>query len=83
MLCLCYWHLRRVSLFWLIVVFAVHCRGGAADDIAAYCQSGIAEDNDVYHQTCILVAARLKKTASPIAMAAQPKMVPHIVVAAR
>ncbi len=32
LLCLCCWHLCRVSLFWLIVAFVVHCCGGAADD---------------------------------------------------
>jgi hypothetical protein len=49
--------LCRASLFWLIVVFAAHCRGGAADgkkwcgaaeDVGAYHQSAAAEDNTAY-----------------------------------
>jgi hypothetical protein len=34
------------SLFWLIVVFTAHCRGGVADD--KKCR-GAAEDDGVYH----------------------------------
>jgi hypothetical protein len=39
------------SLFWLIVVYAVHCCGGATDYNDAYHQSGAAEDNNAYHQS--------------------------------
>ncbi len=38
-------NLHCASLFWLIVVFAAHCRGGAADD-KKWC--GMAEDNYAY-----------------------------------
>ncbi len=31
LLCFCCWHLCHMFLFWLIVVFPAHCRGGAAD----------------------------------------------------
>jgi hypothetical protein len=32
---LCCWHFCCVSLFWMIIVFAMHCLGGTADDNAA------------------------------------------------
>ncbi len=51
LLCPCHWHLPRASVFWLIVVFAAHCHGGAAGDNATYRQSGVAEDDDAYHQS--------------------------------
>ncbi len=44
----CQTNLCRASLFWLIVVFTVHCRGGAADD-KKWC--GTAEDNGAYHRS--------------------------------
>ncbi len=41
-------NIRCASLFWLIVVFTTHCRGGAADDKKWF---GVAEDNDAYHRS--------------------------------
>ncbi len=41
----------RTPLFRLIVVFAVRCRGGAADDNAAYHLSGMLEDDNVYQRS--------------------------------
>ncbi len=46
--CRCQTNLCRTSLFWLIVVFTAHCRGGAADD-KMWC--GMAEDNGAYHRS--------------------------------
>ncbi len=40
-------NLCRPSLFWLIVVFAAHCRGGVAYD-KKWC--GVAEDDNAHHQ---------------------------------
>jgi hypothetical protein len=85
-------HLHHVSLFWLIVVSAVHCSGGAADDYAAYCRSGVARQKTTMPTTKvpwqkttphISMAVRLKKTMPPIAMAARPMKMPRIAVAAR
>jgi hypothetical protein len=44
----CQTNLCHAFLFWLIVVFMVHCCGGAADD-KKWC--GVAEDDNAYHQS--------------------------------
>jgi hypothetical protein len=46
--CRCQTNLCHASLFWLIVVFMAHCRGGAADD-KKWCVA--AEDDGAYHQS--------------------------------
>jgi hypothetical protein len=46
--CRCQTYLCRASLFWLILVFAAHCRSGMADDKKG---CGAAEDENVYHQS--------------------------------
>jgi hypothetical protein len=42
-----------MSIFWLVIVFAVHCHGGAADKNAMYHQCGTAEDGDTYHGSSV------------------------------